>query len=632
MRYSLVRTRAAVCAVVLLALAGVPAAASAATPSIVGSVSDSVNLSGIRSVAVSGHYAYSPSYFNGELTAIDISNPAAPKITGESASSTAVYNADFVTVSGGYAYVTSKNANADSTNDDNGTGNSLSIFDVHTNPAQPVLVGSISDATAGDTHLFGAYGVAVSGHYAFVTAQSTVGGQPTGPTTGGNDLVVIDISNPASPTEVGHLDNPTSGAFAGGLQHADAVTVSGNFAYVTATYGHALGVIDISTPTSPRFAGILADATNLANPNDVAVSGNFAYVANQSTPTGALDVVDVSNPAAPHLAAALTDAKLANAYRVELRGSDAYVAADAANSISAIDISNPLAPKIVASVIDGSHLNHTTGLDFALSGRYVIASSPLLSTETQRDFPTYPAPYPVGFGGGGTSPNTGTISAIDMDPNPVSVSLSGPTNGATYQKGQSVRATYSCTAGGFVPIASCTGPVASGGAINTATAGSHTFTVVGVDQDGQFGIASVTYTVKAPVVPPAPSLSKIAQKHKRWREHGKAAKHKPPVGTVFTFKLNVQSKVTFTFTQTVKGRKSGSRCVAQTRKNRHHRSCKLTVVRGKLTFTGKAGVNRIKFSGKIKGKFLKPGTYTLVVTATANGKTARRTITFTIVS
>ena len=55
---------------------------------------------------------------------------------------------------------------------------------------------------------------------------------------------------------------------------------------LAATYGHALSVINISTPTAPAFAGILPDATNLANPNDVAVSGHYAYVANQTTPIG----------------------------------------------------------------------------------------------------------------------------------------------------------------------------------------------------------------------------------------------------------------------------------------------------------------------------------------------------------
>ena len=51
---------------------------------------------------------------------------------------------------------------------DDGTGNSLTILNISTNPAQPQIVGTpLTDSTK----LFGAYGVAVSGNYAYVAAQ-----------------------------------------------------------------------------------------------------------------------------------------------------------------------------------------------------------------------------------------------------------------------------------------------------------------------------------------------------------------------------------------------------------------------------------------------------------------------------
>lgn len=53
-------------------------------------------------------------------------------------------------------------------------GNSLTILDIATNPSQPTIVASIRDASK----LFGAYGVAVSGHYAYVAAQGCLAGQP----------------------------------------------------------------------------------------------------------------------------------------------------------------------------------------------------------------------------------------------------------------------------------------------------------------------------------------------------------------------------------------------------------------------------------------------------------------------
>ena len=50
---------------------------------------------------------------------------------------------------------------------DDGTGNSLTILDIASNPSSPSVVGTIRDANT----LFGAYGVAVSGNYAYVASQ-----------------------------------------------------------------------------------------------------------------------------------------------------------------------------------------------------------------------------------------------------------------------------------------------------------------------------------------------------------------------------------------------------------------------------------------------------------------------------
>jgi hypothetical protein len=625
-------------AAVVLASMVLSAPAWAASPSVVGSVSDPVNLSGIRTVAVSGHYAYSPSYYNGELTAIDISNPAHPTVVGETAPPSsnlnavnALYNADFITIANGFAYVTSKNANT-SSSQDNGTGNGLTIFNLQ-NPAAPTWAGFISDTSTGNTHLFGAYGVAVSGNLAYVSAQGCLigtGQPPCASPAPGNDVEVINVSNPSSPAEAATITNPVSGPHHNALQHADGITVSGNTAFVVAAYGQDLTSIALNptSPTSDTVQGTLFDSTHLAFPNDVAVSGNYAYVADGGS--SGLTVVNVSNPAAPAFATELTNTELKGAYRVAIHDTTAYVAADAANAITVIDVSNPLTPSILASVGDGSRLNHTSGLDFALAGRYVIASSPFLSTEAQPAVPPFPYPYPVADGGSPSTSdtNTGTISVLDMDPNPVAVHITSPAAGASYKPGQSVTAAYACTPGGLFAIATCQGPVASGAKVDTKSPGKHTFTVTGTDQDGQTGTATVTYTVLPP-----PAITHLKQTHRRWREHGKASSHLPPIGTAFTFTLNETSRITLSFTRLVgPGRKVGKRCVVQTNKNRHHRRCERTAPAGKLTFRGKHGANRIAFNGKVKGKFLKPGTYTVTITVTANGKSVSRTLTFTIVA
>jgi uncharacterized delta-60 repeat protein len=198
-------------------------------------------------------------------------------------------------------------------------------------------------------------------------------------------------------------------------------------------------------------------------------------------------------------------------------------------------------------------------------------------------------------------------------PPPPAVSIVAPAGGATYTLGQRVAASYACTPSPGAIIASCTGPVASGAAIDTSPAGSHTFTVGATDNDGAPASATVTYNV---VLPPAPKLTRVGQSHRTWRESGKARKGKPPVGTKFTFTLDGAASVKLTFTTVLRGRKVSGRCVAKTSRNARKPGCNLTVTKGTLAVSGKPGVNTVKFGGALGRKRLPPGTYTVSITAT----------------
>jgi hypothetical protein len=76
------------------------------------------------------------------------------------------------------------------------------------------------------------------------------------------------------------------------------------------------------------------------------------------------------------------------------------------------------------------------------------------------------------------------------------VTISTPGDGATFIKGQSVAAGYSCQdETGGSGLASCTGTVANGALIDTSTVGSHTFTVTGTDIAGNSATSTSTYKV-----------------------------------------------------------------------------------------------------------------------------------------
>ena len=100
--------------------------------------------------------------------------------------------------------------------------------------------------------------MAISGDYAYVADRH-----------GG--LRIIDVSDPADPTETGFYDTPGS---------AEAIAVSGNYAYVADDIASGLRVIDVSNPATPTETG------HLNTPGyawDVAVVGNYTYVADRES-------------------------------------------------------------------------------------------------------------------------------------------------------------------------------------------------------------------------------------------------------------------------------------------------------------------------------------------------------------
>jgi hypothetical protein len=138
-------------------------------------------------------------------------------------------------------------------------------------------------------------------------------------------------------------------------------------------------------------------------------------------------------------------------------------------------------------------------------------------------------------------------------------------------------------------------------------------------------------------MPLAPIVAHARQSARRWRESNQLARisrAKTPTGTTFSFQLNEQAIVTFSFAQRVSGREVSGKCVAQTEKNRRKPVCRRTVTAGGLTFPGHSGTNTVAFQGRISPvKKLEPGRYTLVITATntAGTRSAPQSLSFTIV-
>jgi hypothetical protein len=186
-----------------------------------------------------------------------------------------------------------------------GIGLRLVVLDV-SNPITPTEVG----ATVPFPHFV--EGVVVSGTLAYVAA-------------GGAGLRVVDVSEPAHPTEVGAWDS---------LGYASGVAMAGDTAYL-ADGPYGLRLLDVSDPTHPTEIGSVYDM-NYAF--DVAVDENCAYIA--AAGAGLL-VVDISDPANPIELSSLDTPGYA--YSVEVTANTAVVA-DGWEGLYIANVTDPAHP------------------------------------------------------------------------------------------------------------------------------------------------------------------------------------------------------------------------------------------------------------------------------------------------
>jgi hypothetical protein len=134
---------------------------------------------------------------------------------------------------------------------------------------------------------------------------------------------------------------------------------------------------------------------------------------------------------------------------------------------------------------------------------------------------------------------------------------------------------------------------------------------------------------------PSPLVQNARQSTARWREDNRLARISraiTPTGTTFSFSLNEQANVNFSFIQLL-GR-YGDSCLVSQHGTRKHKSCNRKVAKGALSFTGHIGTNSVVFAGRIsRREMLNPGTYELIIIATnaVDRRSAPVRLRFTII-
>jgi hypothetical protein len=210
----------------------------------------------------------------------------------------------------------------------------LYVFDV-ANPANPHLVATYSTT-------YGANAVAVAGHYLYVI-----------PYRWPMDLLIIDISDPAHPSEVSGL---TLENFS-----ADSIAVDGRYAYLAGYCG--LRIVDVSDPAHPWLAGSYGTCSGSMYHRDLVVREGYVFAAGTR-----FVVYDVSNPASPQEIGSLA----VEGWKVTLSGNLAFVAG---RTLSLIDVTNPAAPALISSVAPRGYQFY----DVATAANYVFTNEAYVS-------------------------------------------------------------------------------------------------------------------------------------------------------------------------------------------------------------------------------------------------------------
>ncbi len=227
------------------------------------------------------------------------------------------------------------------------------------------------------------------------------------------------------------------------------------------------------------------------------------------------------------------------------------------------------------------------------------------------------------------TPTTIPLSCSDLNFDPLTLAIIGtpPAHGTLGAIDQAAGTVL------YTPVAGYAGPDSFSYKANDGALDSNTATV-NLSVAGAPPQSGCPPNCPPPVRPAVVGLSQSATK---WRAGDRLAqiskKKKPPVGTTFGFSLNEAAAVRLDFTRPAAGRKVSKKCLPVSKKNRKKPKCTRTVIVGTLAFKAHAGANRVRFAGRLSAtKKLKPGHYTLTITATSAGlRSTPRSLSFTIV-
>lgn len=188
----------------------------------------------------------------------------------------------------------------------------MSVVDI-SDPTTPTQVGSL------DSSVQSIFGLTVHGNRAFLADRV-------------DGLVIVDIEDPTNPTKLGSLD-PLFGSYLSAIQVA--IGAAGDYAFVGLTVETSfliliseLWIVDIRDPHNPTRVGSYRLDNDGSPIYGIAVSGGYAYV----SANGQMLAFDIESLTEPVVAGIFNSAT----GKVDVQGDRAYV-----GGLKVIDISDP---------------------------------------------------------------------------------------------------------------------------------------------------------------------------------------------------------------------------------------------------------------------------------------------------
>jgi hypothetical protein len=216
-------------------------------PSLVGSLTDAINLGSAEDIHIAGNYAYVNNFAVGgqpNFTVVDVTTPSAPTIAGTLTDSSLNSSVSIV-LRYPYAYVTGGTCN-------------VNIIDIST-PTAPTRTSTLSP-TGCVTKIMGAD---YYGKYLYAAGFQN------------SAIYVIDVSTPSSPISISSI---TTGSYT-----PFTLKVFGDKLFFTSYQTSSIVQYSLSNPSSPTFVNVLTDTNYVNTPDDIFINGSNLYITTHGT-------------------------------------------------------------------------------------------------------------------------------------------------------------------------------------------------------------------------------------------------------------------------------------------------------------------------------------------------------------